>query len=152
MSKQEAVNFKNQWHKLDGKVLLLGPYEAREEDLGDQVRSRRHILASSDLSRLWAPAPVENVDPPEYSQVVAPAGAPFSFYFSWLDNEKNVPDKEWHVCETKVLNPNPKSFYPAGHFTRHGKRMYLLHMSQPLPQLHPGSWDPDHASPLLLFS
>ena len=109
-------------------------------------------MASSDLRQLWTPTPGGADDTSDCSQMVAAAGAPFSFNISWVDNENNVPDNEWHICTTKVLNTNPKSLYPAGHFTQCGKRKYLWHVSQPLPQLHPGSWGPSHPSPLLLLS
>ena len=123
--------------------------------MGDQVRWRRQVITSSTLSGMWRSSrdedSVQGTIQEDSIPLAVPLGSSFSFNLSWADNEKNIPDQEWSNCKVRILKANPRSFFPAGHFTDNGQRKYVWHISQPLPQLHPGSWDPTHSSSLLLL-
>ena len=157
VSHQEALKAR----ELLPEVKLQGPFHVTGPDLGDQVRWNRFILATFPLGPFTRDSPCFPTDaikipfaPPGHSAHVQDSSLPkgIKFSFAWADNDKNIPADEWHPIESAV-KPSSKSHQHTPRRVKWNKGTTpLWSPNQSLPQLHLGSWSPDHDDPLLLLA
>jgi hypothetical protein len=120
-----------------------GPLKVCASLFGDQVQWTRYLYYSTELNLDQALNDLAAGAMADPSRHVA------HFNLSWADNEKNIRPEEWRSDEIKLKKSRQTSCYPAAHVK--DSRSPASHTAQPLPALHPKSWEPDSEAPLLLL-